>query len=120
MFRRHFLKKHLTKIVKQLIKQYGFHDYYSRGQIETTLRTMKEKKDEEYAMQLFLDPREYSNSQKEDFRLRRRSLYKYLNNEIAEIEIENNKYSKILDLSEINRIPGDHTPIDQNPNVWAG
>lgn len=109
IFRKYILRKRLIKIAHRLIKNYGFHNYFSIGQINTAMEEIKSSKDKQFAIQLFAveEGQEYANDA--PFLLEKKSLFRYLNSDVLDIEIENNEYWKVLYLDGLSNIPGDYT-----------
>lgn len=118
MFRKILLRRSLKKLALLLINRYGVKEYYSIGQLDTTIKKYKiNLKDYNYFQLLFLSKSDYKSiTGKSNYIDHRKSLYLYLNNNIADLYINKNNFVRLLNIDN-NKFDNCHTPIKPNPNI---
>ena len=114
------LRRRLSKVANLLISRYGYSNFYTEGQVRTVSEMYGKQRDLEYCAQLFIDPTTAPAAEQDSIRDRRRSLYRYLDREVSEYEIEKNDYRRTLNLPRFAKIPGEHTAIGMNSDAFWG
>jgi hypothetical protein len=119
MFRRIVIRRTLIKATKVIIAKYGKSKTYSRAQINIICTELGIVKDAKYVNAFLGDVSENADESDHFLRLKK-SIYRYLNPNILDAEIENNDFCRAVYIEGLSEIRGDYTETKRNGNIATG